>query len=710
MADRNLAVTRRAVASPKSLTEFLRPLARIGLATWAVVMTAVAATPELGPRGLPPIVFVSRRPMGRNPQAGVPGLGSRQRAVVTGGHLLVRRPDGRVAPFVPPARFFDVSDPSVSFDGRRVAFAAVTHPDSAWRIWIVDADGGNLRVVTRTDRALDLSAFGAAAKPFRRYDDLDPCWLPDGRICFSTTRYPLVAQAGGLATNLFVIDAAGARAHRITSERDGADEPSVDPATGRIVYARWWGNRFHATNTGASGITTDTALALPPRRSVVWHALTIRPDGEGVRLAGGYPRVRDQTMAYQPVLLPDGTLVGVTADTLSLEPHPGRVRIAVYPGGFAEPVTFPAAPAQMCSPSPLPDGRLLVAWDREGRGDFRIAAVNRDGTGIESLADVPGRLDLDPVALAPRPLPPPAHSAELGGLPRLQPARDRADLDRELDTVRFDCLNVFSNAPVDFPIPDAPPIARDLRIRFFAAFSRPGAPAGDTVAFLRDAMVERSGAIHEDVTPGDLPMFEQLIDAHGHVVETASGPAHVPGFNAGRSGSGTQCVGCHTGHTAIAVPLSYALGKRFNAAPSAEVTASSEAPGSRARALVDRRTRGPWGEVAWVAEGNQAETATLKWAFALEVDSLVIYGVRPEPALGTDLRLAGCDVTLRRDGRVVKTLRIASAIDPSGTKVSCDGIRADRVEIRPFGASGRVGGAARMGLAEVEAMARIPED
>src|SRR5437773_3323693 len=135
MADRNLAVTRRAVASPQSLTEFLRPLAGIGLATWAVVMAGVAATPE--PRGLPPIVFVSRRPIGRDPQAGVPGLGSRQRAVVTGGHLLVRRPDGRVAPFVPPTRFFDVSDPNVSFDGRRVVFAAVTHPDSAWRIWVV---------------------------------------------------------------------------------------------------------------------------------------------------------------------------------------------------------------------------------------------------------------------------------------------------------------------------------------------------------------------------------------------------------------------------------------------------------------------------------------------------------------------------------------------------------------------------------------------
>jgi hypothetical protein len=386
------------------------------------------------------------------------------------------------------------------------------------------------------------------------------------------------------------------------------------------------------------------------------------------------------------------------------------VRLMVYPGGFAPPVTFPAAPAQMCAPAPLPDGRLLVASDPAGRGDFGIAVVNRDGSGLEPLVDLRGTLELDPVALAPRPLPSLVPTAELGGLPRSIPALDRADLDRESDMVRFDCLNVFSNAPVDVPIPDGPPIARDLKIRFYAAYSRPLAAGGDTVALLREAVVTRSGAIHEETIPGDLPMFEQLVDAHGHVLQTASGPAHVPGFNPGRTGAGTQCVGCHIGHTAIDAPLTYALGKRFNAATSAAVTATSEGLGSRARAIVDRRTRGPWSEVAWVAKGSARESATLRWAFALAVDSLRIYGLRPDAAAESHVVVAGCDVTLRRAGRVVKTLHLARPFEPSGTGIACGGVLADSIELRPLGPGGASANSTRVGLAEVEAMARIPED
>src|SRR5258705_182285 len=291
------------------------------LALGACVLASLGSAPAPAPSaGLPPIVFVSRRPIGTGPPAGVPGLGSGQRATVPGGRLLLRRADGRIVPLLPSWRFYDVSDPCVSFDGTRIAFAALTRPDSAWRIWAVDANGRHLAAVTRTDRALDLSRYGRAAALFRRYDDLDPCWLPDGRLCFSSNRYPLVAGTTGRRSTRRSVSAA----------------------------ARW---------------------RAPP------------------------------------------------ADALSLEPPPGRVRLAVSPRGLAEPVTFPPPPAQMCAPAPLPDGRLVVAYDPNGRGDFGLAVVNRDGTGLEPLVDLRGTLELDPVALAPRPLPP-VLGAGLGGPPR----------------------------------------------------------------------------------------------------------------------------------------------------------------------------------------------------------------------------------------------------------------------------------------------------
>jgi len=683
-------------------------LALAVLAAASLALGLTGAAPPAPPSGVPDLLFVSRKPLSRDPQAGIPGLGPLQRAAAPGGRLMVRRANGHVTAFLSGAHVYDVSDPAVSYDGRLVAFAAVTHRDSAWRIWVADADGHHAHPITHTDRATDLHVLGAAAQALGRYDDLDPCWLPDGRICFASTRFPERSEAGLLATNLFVVDADGKRLGRITSEHNGGEEPCVDPVTGRVVYARWWTSRFYASDSEAAGITTELRRALPGERVSLWHAITVQPDGDGIRLAGGYPRVRASTMAYQPVKLDDGTLVGVTADTLSLVPRPGRVHLVVYPGGFAEPVAFPAAPAQMCAPAVLPDGRLVVAYDPTGRGDFRLAIVRTDGRELQPLVDREHTLELDPAVLAPR-APAPVLGEGLGGLHRELPPYASADVDRPGTTVRFDCLNVFSNGPVDFPTPDAPLIARDVKIRFFAALARPGDAHGDTIVHVRDADVMRSGAIHEDAIPADVSMFEQLVDAHGHVLMSVGGPAHVPGFNAGRPGSGTKCVGCHTGHSAIAVAESYAQGKRFNAATSATVTATSEADGSHARAVVDRRTLGRASEVAWIARGRDGEAVTLTWPFPLALDSLVIYGIRPDRATGTNLTVEACDVTLRLHGQPPARLRIAGGIGPSGTALACRGRLVDAVELRPFGSRGEVAGQAVTGLAEVEARARIPE-
>src|SRR6185295_8829781 len=98
-------------------------------------------------------------------------------------------------------------DPCVSWDARRVVFAGTVHPDSAWRIYVVNADGTALTALTHTDRALDLSPLGAgAAARFARYDDFDPAWLPNGGIVFASTRFPQVSQFGRVpVSNLFVM-------------------------------------------------------------------------------------------------------------------------------------------------------------------------------------------------------------------------------------------------------------------------------------------------------------------------------------------------------------------------------------------------------------------------------------------------------------------------------------------------------------------------
>ncbi|HYM81986.1 MAG TPA: hypothetical protein VEY91_11340 [Candidatus Limnocylindria bacterium] len=650
-------------------------------------------------------MFVSRQPL-HEPGA-VPGIGPHHRAAAPGGQLLVRERNGRIRELLRPGTFFDASDPSVSWDGKRIVFAATRGPGQPWRIWIVDENGSELRPLSA-----DESSASAGAPNQPAADDLDPCWLPDGRVAFASTRFGQVAMIGGApATNLFAA-APGGTPTRISSERNGADEPSVDPLTGRIVYARWWFNRYFATEVDSSGLTTLPARAVPMDTLNLWHAITITPSGDGGKLAGGNPRVRAQTAAYEPVLLNDGTLVGVAAERAALSPAPGRLTLWSFRGGFAEAKLVAGGEngGSACAPAALPDGRVLFSYDPDGRGDYGLYVARTDGSGLARALDLPGTLELDAAVLEPTRRPP-VIEVDLPDFPRHLPLTKAIELKDEINQFRFDCLNVYQSGPVDSPFPDAPPFQRNVRIRFYATLSRPEATGGDTVVLLRESKVTDVGAVHEHELPADTPMFEQLVDSQGHVLRSSHGPAHVSGLNSGRFATGTKCVGCHLGHSALAVPHNYHTGARFNAAPSARVEASSVGAGTvGARAVVDRRARGPADRVAWVAAGAERESVRLSWQWPIAVDSLVLYSPYPDRAGGTDLRVRKCQVVLVRSGREVGRRVLQGPLSPAGTRFSCDGVVVDAIEISPLELQGRVLHRRVAALAEIEALARLTRD
>ena len=418
------------------------------------------------PTAAPAIVFVSRNPVPGAPGA-IPGVGPIHRTVATGGRLMVRATSGRTSPLLPAGRFFDVSDPAVSYDGRRIAFAATVARDSAWRIWTVGADGRGLEPLTRSDRVLDPARFAAAASRHARYDDFDPVWLADGRVVFASTRYPQTAEAGMPASNLFIVNGDGAGLARVTSDRNGAEEPSVNPRSGLIVYARWWTSRYLPSDKTPTGVTTDRALAVEAEAVDLWHAIEITPDGDFPRLAGGFPRERKLTMAYQPIVLDDGTLVGVTAEHLGLSPMPGALSVHAFPGGFAAPVSVPAGrrgsrAIVACAPAAIGGKRIVISSDAGEAGDLGLWVASIDGGSIAPLVDLKGTHELDAAALGPRKRPI-VYGVFNSPLPNDAPPPDVASYVDRGWTFRFDCLNVFANAPVDVPIPDAPPFQPGAR-------------------------------------------------------------------------------------------------------------------------------------------------------------------------------------------------------------------------------------------------------
>jgi hypothetical protein len=133
----------------------------------------------------------------------------------------------------------------------------------------------------------------------------------------------------------------------------------------------------------------------------------------------------------------------------------------------------------------------------------------------------------------------------------------------------FKVENIFFNAPVDVPIPNAPPIGKKLAIEFYMGPQRTSTTASDPPILIRQLEIPLDGKI-ETVLPAGVPLFEVLRRPDGTIPLGRDGQIfHVGGFNFGRAGETNRCVGCHAGHSQLAVPEDPSW---TNVAPSAIVT------------------------------------------------------------------------------------------------------------------------------------------
>ena len=671
-----------------------------------------------------PILFVSRGRISdvvEDPGA-IPGIGPVYRTAVVGGRLIVRESDGSLRTIGGPDQLFDVADPCVSWDGTRIVFSGVSHPDSNWRLFEVGADGTGLRQLTFTDRRIDLLQYGSAAGLLSKYDDFDPCYLPDGRIVFASTRYPSIASYDQLLTsNLFVLNSDEGKMHRITTERNGGEEPTIDPVTGRIVYARWWVNRDRPSNIAKHGITRDDKLALTDDIANIWQAVTIRSDGAELKLYAGFPRSRVGLQTYKPFVLNDGTLLGTFTPNTSMSSGIGGTGIRWFKKGADVEhhiigVSSTDSPHTLHPPfstDPVQFGEASILFSYNEKGDdFGIAVIGIDGTGLQSVIDIQGTHELEPQVLRARSVPPILREEFPYPTGELAPTEDPRTYFKN-DTFRFDCMNIFTNGAVDEPVPDAPRITTGARIRFFMNVQRQNPLYPDPSIFLKDAEVFLGGAIHEHDLPADVPLFEQIVDKHEKVLETPNGKfAHVTGMNFDRMGSGTKCVGCHAGHSILEVPLNGSIAEWINVSPSASATASSQATPFNgvaylAQRVVDRQARTGGDTVLWVADEAEGAWVTLSWELPVEVREFVLYGIPNDVESGTTISVQNCEILLYYGTNLVRRIESTGEIIETGTKVPVPPTDIDSATIVIKSISGTFRDQPRTGLAEVETIARI---
>jgi hypothetical protein len=700
---------------------------------------------EILSQPLPPVVFVSRN-LEHNgnyyypPSGLLPGMGPFSRFKIIGGRLLVRESTGSLRVLVDSTMNFnginlvDVSDPDVYWDASKIVFAGVENRDSSWRIYEINSDGSGFRKITFSNRNISLDQFGTAAYKFQRYDDIDPCYLPDGRICFASTRYPSLSEYYGVrTTNLYVINSDGSNLHRITTERNGAEEPSVNPVSGRIVFSRWWMNYDRPSLLTNNGITRDSGLALSNDIANIWQAGTVNPDGDALQLYAGFPESRNGLSTYKPYVLSDGKLLSVFVPHTPMVYTSGSTGIrwfnkgADYPHYLAgvnqdnmhlyiqnPPSYGTMQPPYATDPVQLPDGRILFSYAAQVENqDYSLYIINLNGTGLQQVFDIPGKLDLNAQVLLPKPVPPVIPDGVTYISSELPPTSDPGTYYKN-GGFRFDCVNMFTNGAVDQPITDAPPITKNARINFFLNFQRSDTLGLDSAINFHTELVGYAGGIHFESAPADVPMFEQVVDSSGKVISGSKHQiAHVAGLNYGRPTTGTKCVGCHAGHTTIPVPPTIAEGEFFNTSTSAEVTQSSfrfindssQYPGKR---VVDRKARNDTLLVNWIAAGADNEFVDLKWNLPLDVSDIVIYNIKPNPANGTDIQVTDCSLYLYLNGIEVKHVTSTGIISGNGTKIGISGLpKIDELKVIVNSFTGHITGQSVAGLAEVETIARI---
>ena len=116
-----------------------------------------------------------------------------------------------------------IRDPEISYDGEKILFSMRNNSEDDYHIYEIDADGNNLKQLT--------AAKGVA--------DIDPQYLPDGNIVFSSTREPKYCMCNvHIMCNLFRMEGDGANITQLGKSSLFEGHSAIMP-DGRVLYDRW---------------------------------------------------------------------------------------------------------------------------------------------------------------------------------------------------------------------------------------------------------------------------------------------------------------------------------------------------------------------------------------------------------------------------------------------------------------------------------------
>jgi len=463
------------------------------------------------------------------------------------------RPDGQLRNLT---QFTDcrVQGLEASYDGRRLLFSRCDDRlGTGFHVCEINADGTGFRQLTDGN-----------------CNDVDPCYLPDGRIAFSSDRsghHEYYHQER--SRNLYAMEGDDSHIRRLTFNPNQDYDPLV-LSDGRIAYTsyRFYGqdgsgdiyqrgsdlNRIETQLRSINPDGTGDGLIYGAQRGSFYVPLRPMPDslqdsgasyvrGGSDHIGVAVSWVRELSGHRLVCVTPAGlTLLEPEADPLACEvpffPEvvnlAGGERVYIYRHDELNPV------GRCTSPYPADEGRLFVAyapWYDSSYSAYGLYLFDMDTRELALVYDDPTVSDVDPVALVPRPVP-----------PRIEPnVADRGG--QATGTIL--CLSVFnSDLPYDH---QAVRYVRLLGVTLMAQTTNANAAFESHV--LGTIPLQADGSFKVEV-PADRPVRFQLLDAEGNV------RLHETEFNYVRGGEVTSCQGCHEAKGTTpsqALPLAAAL-------------------------------------------------------------------------------------------------------------------------------------------------------
>ncbi|NOZ23188.1 MAG: hypothetical protein GXP25_19110 [Planctomycetes bacterium] len=411
-------------------------------------------------------------------------------------------------------------DPELHFDGKKIIFSMRKGIEDDYHIYEINTDGTGLKQLTDGPGV----------------SDIDPLYLPDGRIAFSSTREPKYCMCNRhIMCNLFRMNRDGSCIHQIGKNTLFEGQGFLLP-DGRILYNRWeyvdrnfgdaqglwtcnpdgtnhviyWGN-----NTKSPGAVID-ARAIPGTHRVIcvftschdrpWGALAVVDNRLG--MDGRAPVIRTW---------PAGAI--------------GLVKAGWGTRGYQFDV-FKRVRPKYEDPYPLSEKYFLCSR-MTGKGE-ETGIYLVDVFGNETLlhAVAPGCFDPMPIAPGPRPAVIP----------------DRIDLARREGY--FYVHDVYIGTGMERVQRDAVKRLRVVEAPEKRFWTRPGwqgqgqeAPAMNWDDFgnkriLGSVPIEPDGSAYLAL-PADKFVFFQLLDEDGMMIQTMRSGTMV------RPGETTGCIGCH---------------------------------------------------------------------------------------------------------------------------------------------------------------------